>query len=179
MELTYDDIIHALIRDFEDYVPDGISHSRPVVAQENGKIVDCFFLYTYNPNKSEFSAPSARLTLEPREKKLVRYYSSDEMPFGEIDTTQMFKVVSEYTKEQRLNAYKQYPNCYMDVRRFAFQKQLSQEQLSILSHYYKTFTILVPTNQKIFYVNLSPSFFEWMAKMLGPGHEYGNAVRID
>ena len=166
MDLTYDNIISLLILDFEEYVPDGVSYSRPVIGQEDGQIVDCFFLYNYDPEKSEFSAPIARLALESYQKRLVYYYSSHERPFGEVEATEMLKVVSPYSMEQRLDAGKKYPDCYMGVREFAFQESLSQDQLSALSEYLNILTILVPVNQKIFYVNLSPAFFEWMTNML-------------
>ena len=46
-EMSYDQIYKALMSEgIEEYVPDGVSLSHPVADYINGRIVDCFLLFS-------------------------------------------------------------------------------------------------------------------------------------
>ena len=46
-EMSYDQIYKALLSEgIEEYVPDGVSLSHPVADLRDGRIVDCFLLFS-------------------------------------------------------------------------------------------------------------------------------------
>ena len=167
MDLTYNDIIQSLFANgVEQYIPDGMAHSYPIIGKENNQIVDCFFIYGYVPNRGEFYPPTGRIALNPKSKKLLFYYSSDEKPFLSNKEINVYQIISDHTKEERRDASLRYPDSYMKIREFAFCDSLSIEQKKILSEYQTIFSIIIPANQVVFYEALSPSFFEWMNNVL-------------
>jgi hypothetical protein len=168
MDITYEDIINMLISEEigGKQFPDGTSHSYPVIGMEEGVLVDCFFIYHYIPAKNEFTLPTQKIAIDSYNKKIVYYgnIGTDRAESAESQAT--VEIVSDYSKEERWVASKEYADLYTKVRTFAYLSQLSPEQRKTLFDYLKVFSVLIPKNQKAYYVELSPSFFEWMTACL-------------
>ena len=167
MELTYTDIIQSLMSDcIERYIPDGIAHSHPIIGQENGKIIDCFFLFNYSYKTAEFTTPTARLAIDPYDKELIYFYDSKTKPFETNMKTGSYPLKFAFSKDERREALRNYQISYVLVRKFAFADSLNPEQRKTLFEYLKSFNALIPTKQKPYYIMLSPEFFSWMTQML-------------
>jgi len=166
MDMAYEDIINTLVSEEVGgkYLPEGTSHSYPVIGIEEGVLVDCFFVYRYIPIRNEFTPPTQKIAINSCDKKNVYYENIGVINVESADSQAAIKIVSDYSKEERWLASKKYANLYMKVKTFAYHSQLSIEQQKTLCEYLKVFNVLVPKNQKAYYVELSPSFFEWTSK---------------
>jgi hypothetical protein len=167
MALTYTHIIEVLMSgDIGKYVPEGLAHSFPVIGMENGKIVDCFFIFSYSRGKNEFNSPLARLAIDPIAKKLVYYRDVAESPFETDNESHSYPLEFKSSKDERRVALTKYEKRYVSVRKFAFAAELNAAQHDELLKYMKAFNVLIAATQRPFYIALSPSFFEWMIGMV-------------
>lgn len=167
MILSYTTILETLLSgDIGKYVPEGIAHSFPIISRDNGRIVDCFFLFSYSRNSEEFNSPIARLAIDSIAKKLVYYQDDATMPFEPDNELHSYPLEFKHSKDERREALFKYQESYILVRKFAFIERIDTEKYNILSSYMKAFNVLVATHQKPFYVALSPEFFEWMTSTL-------------
>lgn len=81
-KMTYEDIFKVLFSEqIEEYVPDGISISHPVLDMRGGHLVDCFLLYSLSRDRSKYTVPTARIIIDSENKRLVEYESSEELHF--------------------------------------------------------------------------------------------------
>ena len=68
-EMSYNQIYKALFSEgIEEYVPDGVSLSHPVVDIREGRMVDCFLLFSTSRDGSKYTVPTARI-LNKKKKK--------------------------------------------------------------------------------------------------------------
>jgi hypothetical protein len=163
MALTYNNIIEVLtLGDTGNYVPEGLAHSFPVIGMENGKTVDCFFIFSYSHGRNEFNSPIARLAIDPIAKELVYYRDATDSPFETDNEAHSYPLEFKYSKDDRREALTKYEKSYISVREFAFAAELNTVQHDYLLEYMKAFNVLVTATQRPFYIALSPSFFEWM-----------------
>jgi hypothetical protein len=167
MALHYDDIIEVLMSgDIGKYIPEGLAHSFPVIGKENGKIIDCFFIFSYSHGKNEFNSPIARLAIDPIAKELVYYRDAASSPFESDNEAHSYPLEFKYSKDDRRDALMKYEESYMSVREFAFAAELNALQHDYLRNYMKAFNVLIAAAQRPFYIAVSPSFFEWMMGMV-------------
>lgn len=68
-EMSYNQIYKALFSEgIEEYVPDGVSLSHPVVDIREGRIVDCFLLFSTSRDGSKYTVPTARILIDSEKK---------------------------------------------------------------------------------------------------------------
>lgn len=167
MVTKYDDVLEALFSgDIGDYVPDGLAHSFPIIGKENGRIVDCFFIFSYSVEDEQFNSPIARIIIDSDTKELIHYRTADAEPFGSENLSDSYPLQFLRSSEERWEAYTAYQDTYVLVRRFAFTDELSPAEKNTLSDYMKALDALMAVHQKPFYRALSPAFFDWAARML-------------
>ena len=65
IEMSYDEIFKALLSEgIEEFVPDGVSLSHPVVDFRDGRIVDCFLLFSSSRDGLKYTVPTARILIK-------------------------------------------------------------------------------------------------------------------
>jgi hypothetical protein len=173
MNLTYRDVIYCSA--LQDCLYDGDAWSRPVIGRENGRIIDCFFAFTFCPKDeteisrhdfSIFSAPFANIAVDSVTKELIYYVDNKTNPKKFENPLNTYSRDFNFSKEERETAFPQYQKAYVLVREFAFADEINSEQKEILSRYMKASEIITQTNMKRFYKALSPEFFEWAERKL-------------
>lgn len=166
MKLIYDNIIGTLMsEDIGKYVPEGMAHSFPIIGKENGRIIDCFFLFSYSHEKTRHNAPIARLAIDASSGDLVYYKDTQTIPTEANNETRSYPLEFTHSKDERRNAMQQYQDTYVLVREFAFANNLGSSEYDVLLNYMDAFEKLIPSNQKPFYYEISPAFFEWVETM--------------
>ena len=73
--MSYDQIYKALMSEgIEEYVPDGVSLSHPVLDFRDGRLVDCFLLFSLSRDGSKYTVPTARILIDSEKKELIEFY---------------------------------------------------------------------------------------------------------
>jgi hypothetical protein len=171
MPLVFNDIIEELLAgESGKYLPEGLAHSLPIIGRENGRTVDCFFIFSYCYGREEFNSPIAWLANDTAAKKLVYYYDVREKALLADSEPCSYPLDFKFSKDERRTALQTYQNLYVDVRNFAFSDNLDLDQKKKLFEYMRAFNTFVASSQKPFYVALSTEFFEWMTTKLQKGH---------
>ena len=161
-ELTYDSIIKTLFSpDIEKFVPDGESHSLPIVGMVDGVVADCFFLAATITDREQkrithIKAPTAFIKIDTENKKLLhhsRQLSSQSIDINEIEST-------------KSDSYNIYKKLYVQVRSFAFADSLSERQIEILSQFIYALNAKDGTSCMLIYETLSCEFFKWVNKFI-------------
>lgn len=160
MLLKYKDIISTDIEELNIYLKEGKARSFPIPILNKEKVKDVYFIYTALRNNA-FISPSGRICLDPIAKKIEWYVSSSEEGFAYENNSEIqFAQIRTYSEvESYVELYKK---LYPQIRTFAFEKVLSDEQKGILKEYKSTYDILIDNSQKVLYNNISPDFFKWM-----------------
>jgi hypothetical protein len=159
MGMTYKEITRTLTS-LETYVRSGVFYSEPVIGLFGDKIVDCFFLYSYNAETNVMYPPYGRIAVDSENKTPVYYYHIKEKPFKNSLPENFVSTVSreeEYKKGRR-----SYESCYEQIRRFAFKTELPQEHKAVLMEYWRAFNVVIDRELKPFYAELSPEFWKWL-----------------
>jgi hypothetical protein len=164
MEITYREIIGTLTsKNLENYVPDGIYYSKPVIGLYLNKIVDCFFLYYYDFDTKIIYQPYARIAVDSENKTAAYYYHFKEKPFSAI-LPESFVSAIPYDEAYK-SAESSFEFCYGQIRGFAFKSELSQEQKNLLVEYWRAFDATIDRELKPFYIELSPEFWKWLKEL--------------
>jgi uncharacterized protein YegL len=164
--LQYNDIVKILFTEelSDYYFFYGSAHSRPIMGLEDGKMVDCFYLFAFSRRQSSYTYPFARLAIDPTAldgKRLVYYLTSKEKPFPTGKEGDLFPLDARHTNEELKELIGDYEKLYPRVREFAFRDNLSGEQRETLGKFYRTFGEINDDIQKVFYKDISPEFFAW------------------
>ena len=162
MLLKYEDIVSTDITKLNIYLKEGQARSFPVPILNNDNIRDIYFIYTAL-RENAFISPSGRICLDPVAKKVEWYMSSSKQGFAYMNNSKIqFKQIRTYSEvEKHIELYKK---IYPQIRMFAFEKVLSDEQREVLKKYRSTYDVLIDSSQKVLYNNISPDFFKWMEK---------------
>jgi hypothetical protein len=162
--VSYQDVLATLFSDgIRHYVPDGTTHSEPLIGLYQGNIVDCFFLYDCNFDDETVTVPHARLAVDSMNKTLVYYYSTEEKPFEcAAHTTKIFTVKEQLYDDTYKSYELMYETSYQEIRSFAFETAISKKQKEIVLKYLRAFNYMTDTIFKPFYIELSPEFFNWI-----------------
>lgn len=130
-KMTYEDIFKVLFSEqIEEYVPDGISISHPVLDMRDGHLVDCFLLYSLSRDRSKYTVPTARIIIDSENKRLVEYESSEELPFSSYNGTDYF--VIDTNSCACADMEDEYRQLYLDIRKIAFKETVSLEEKRIV-----------------------------------------------
>lgn len=166
--LTYDQIYKALFsEEIEEYVPDGVSISHPVVDLRNGHIVDCFLLYSVSRDRTSYTAPTARIIIDAKKKKLIDFKSVDEQPFSVYDGTDYFVNEADVgEKEDDKILEQEYQDLYMRIRAIAFKNDLTPYEKEIIVGYIKAMKTIEYIHLQPFLYELGENFFQWVKNTL-------------
>lgn len=167
-EMTYEEIFKVLLSEkIEEYVPDGISISHPVLDMRNGHLVDCFLLYSLSRDQTKYTVPTARIIIDSENKKLVEYGSAEELPFSVYNGTDYFSIEADcYTRDDTPKAEDEYQKLYIDVRKIAFKDMVSPEEKKIVARYVKILKSIEYEHLVPFLYELGTEFFRWVKRVL-------------
>lgn len=162
-ELTYDQICKILLSsEIEEYVPDGISITHPVIDLRDGRLVDCFLLYSLSRDGKKYTVPTARIVIDAECEKLVEFKTSKEKPFSVYKGVDYFQVsdTEKYRATDRENELK-YQEMYMRVRKIAFSESVPNSSKETLIQYIKLLKTVELSNLQPFLFELAMPFFKW------------------
>ena len=164
--MTYDDVSGTLYHEnFIDHIMDGTFFSKAVIGLFQDKIIDIFFLHSYDNTSGIIYQPYARIAADSVEQTLVYYHKVDEKPFAStLPEEFVTKIPYDETYE---NAADVYGDRYCKIREFAFKENPTDEQKTILKEYLQAFDYIIDKELQPFYFELSPEFWEWLAKHAG------------
>ena len=163
---TYDDIKGSLFHEnFEEYIMLGMFFSKAVISLFQDKIIDVFYLYSYDNFTKIVSPPYARIAIDSTENTLAFYYKTDKKPFAStLPENFVSKIPYDETFIKWTAVYEQW---YCKIREFAFQENLGDEQKTILKEFLQAFDYIIDKELQPFYFELSPEFWEWLVKYAG------------
>ena len=166
--MSYDQIYKALMSEgIEEYVPDGVSLSHPVVDYIDGRMVDCFLLFSTSRDGLKYTAPTARIIIDSANKKLVEFRTTEEMPFSVYDGTDYFSNdVKNQDKEKSREKECEYQTLYVSIRAFAFHDSISIDDKRMLVSYIKSLKSVEYTHLQPFVFELGQNFFKWAKRVL-------------
>jgi len=168
MKLTYNQIYYALFSDgIEDYVPDGISISHPVIAMCNDTIVDCFLLYSMSRDGRQYTTPTARIIIDPIQKQLIEYKTVHEKPFSIGDQSKYYSYdLDENQFNEIQTAEMTFQEAYMDVREFAFSNHITEQNKDAIIRYLSAFKKVELPHLQPFLIEMGQDFFRWIRSSL-------------
>ncbi len=163
-ELTYSAIIKTLFTDgIEEYVPDGVSVTHPVIFKKNEKVYDAFLIFSIASDGKKYSAPSARIIIDVENRSLIEYTPIKDIRFDVEDNSKYYNLnTTEFNQE----AENDYQESYVFLRKVAFSDSLSEHEKEELVKYLKAFKKVVFNGLQPYIIELSRDFFEWAKKML-------------
>lgn len=162
-KITYSKIFHTLFSDdIEEYIPDGVSISHPVVALIDNVIIDYFVLYYIKNDRTGYTSPVARIGIDVLSEKVVEYKSVMEKPFECDKQKEYFKLTDTGDVEEQQRNESEYEELYIKVREIAFKDILNDEEKNILYKYLNSFKKVVEPDLQPFLVELSHDFFRWL-----------------
>lgn len=164
-KMTYEDIFKVLLSEqIEEYVPDGISISHPVLDMRDGHLVDCFLLYSLSRDRTKYTVPTARIIIDSENKRLVEYESSEEVPFSSYDGTDYFVIdTNSCARDDMEDEYRQ---LYLDIRKIAFKETVSLEEKRIVVRYVRMLKSIEYEHLVPFLYELGAAFFRWAKGIL-------------
>ena len=167
MKLSYNQIYRALFSsETEDYIPDGISISHPVIAKHNDEIVDSFLLYSMSRDGNRYSAPIARIIVEPVHQKLIEYCTVNEKPFSIQTDSPFFSNTTTMNDEELRAAEMAYQEEYLNVREIAFCNEINREGRNAIMRYLVAFKKAELSQLQPYLVELGADFFRWAKNSL-------------
>ena len=163
MQMTYEEITDTLsYGDIRNYVKDGHFFSEAVIGIFQKKIVDVFYLYYFDTKTDIVYPPFARIAVDSAEKTLAYYYKTDKKPFAGVLPDNFVSAKPYDDMYKKCSAV--YEDCYCKIREFAFKTGLADEQKDILKDFLQAFDYIIDKELQPFYFELSPEFWEWLAK---------------
>ena len=167
-EMSYDQIYKVLLSEgIEEYVPDGISISHPVVDFRDGTIVACFLLFSISCDGLKYTVPTARILIDSAKKEVVEYKTAEEMPFSVYDGTDYFTIdITNSDAEKTQNIEREYQTLYMKIRELAFKEKLSTNDRKTVVQYIKMLKKVELKNIQPFLFELGQSFFKWAKNVI-------------
>lgn len=161
MEMSYDQIYKALMSEgIEEYVPDGVSLSHPVADFRDGRIVDCFLLFSTSCDGSKYTVPTARILIDSEKRELVDFRTVEEMPFSVYDGTDYFTNDINNQNSERIKEH-EYQDLYMRVRKIAFKDNPSVNDRELIVQYIRSLKAVEYKNMQPYLFELGKTFFEW------------------
>lgn len=162
-EMSYDQIYKALMSEgIEEYVPDGVSLSHPVVDLRGGRIVDCFLLFSTSRDGSKYTAPTARILIDSKKKELVEFQTIEEMPFSVYDGTDYFiNDIKDQDTEKTQEIEHEYQISYVRIREIAFKENITTSDKDVIVQYIKSLKNVELKKMQPYLFELGQSFFEW------------------
>lgn len=167
-EMSYDQIYKALLSEgIEEYVPDGVSLSHPVADVRDGRIVDCFLLFSTSRDRSKYTVPTARILIDSEKKELVEYRTVEEMPFSVYDGTDYYTNNTNNQDSERIQELElEYQDLYVRVRKIAFKNNPSISDTELIVHYIKSLKVVEYKNMQPYLFELGKTFFEWAKSVI-------------
>lgn len=167
-ELTYEQIFGVLFSpEIEEYVPDGISVSHPIINIVDGRIVDCFLLYSSSSDKTKYTVPSARIVVDSIQKSLVDFKTVDDMPFSVYDGTDYFTdEIDNQDLNSRNDIEKEYERLYINVRKIAFKQDITDAEKEELICFIRMLKNVEKEHLLPFLFELGESFFIWTKRVI-------------
>ena len=172
-EMSYDQIYKALLSEgIEEYVPDGVSLSHPVVDFRDGTIVDCFLLFSISRDGLKYTVPTARILIDSEKKEVVEYKTAEEMPFSVYEGTDYFTIdIKDSDAEKTQNIECEYQSSYMKIRELAFKEELSTNDRETVVQYIKLLKAVELKNIQPFLFELGQPFFKWAKNAIRKGNQ--------
>ena len=167
-EMSYEQIYKALMSEgIEEYVPDGDSLSHPVVNIREGRIIDCFLLFSVSHDGSKYTAPTARILIDSEKRELIEYKTADEMPFSVYDGTDYFinTIKDQDAKKDKEIEY-EYQTSYLKIRKIAFKESIIKSDKEAIVRYIKLLKSVELEHLQPYLFELGQSFFEWAKNVL-------------
>jgi len=166
MNITYKKIGDVLFHDdIRAFVPLGTFYSKAIITLFQDTKIDCFFLYSYNRHTKIVCPPYARIAIDSTNRSVAYYHYADDKPFvHNMPENFISSNICDDTYKNWINVYE---NSYAKIRNFAFQENISDVQKVVLKDYKSSFEYIIDKEIQPYYYELSPSFWNWLEKMLG------------
>lgn len=167
-EMLYDQIFKTLLSEgIEEYVPDGVSISHPVVDFREGRVVDCFLLFSNSRDGSKYTVPTARILIDSAKKELVEFKTTEEKPFSVYDGTDYYtNDLKDQNAEKLQKIEREYQTSYIRIREIAFKENLSTNDREAIVQYIKLLKAIELKNLQPYLFELGQSFFEWAKNII-------------
>lgn len=161
--MSYDQIYKALMSEgIEEYVPDGVSLSHPVLDFRDGRLLDCFLLFSLSRDGSKYTVPTARILIDSERKELIEFKTVEEMAFSVYDGTDYFTSDIKDRDEKKAQELEfEYQSSYIRIRGIAFKENLSTNDMEAIVQYIKSLKAVEYKNIQPYLFELGQSFFEW------------------
>ena len=160
---SYDQIYKALMSEgIEEYVPDGVSLSHPVLDFRDGRTVDCFLLFSISRDGLKYTVPTARILIDSENKELVDFRTVEEMPFSVYAGTNYYTNDTDIRDSERFEELElEYQDLYMLVRKIAFKENPSMNDRELIVQYIRLLKAVEYKHLQPFLFELGKPFFEW------------------
>lgn len=167
-ELSYDQIYKALMSDgIEEYVPDGVSLSHPVLDLKEGRLVDCFLLFSISRDLSKYTVPTARIIIDSEKKELIEFKTAEEKPFSVYEGTDYFtNDIKDRDAKKAKELEFEYQTSYIRIRKIAFKENLSTDDKETVIQYIKALKAVELKYIQPYLFELGRTFFEWVKKII-------------
>lgn len=168
IEMSYDQIYKALMAEgIEEYVPDGVSLSHPVADFRNGRIIDCFLLFSTSRDGSKYTVPTARILIDSEKKELIDFRTVEEMPFSVYNGTDYYTNDTNNQDSERLKEIElEYQELYMKVRKIAFKDNPSVSDRELIVQYIRSLKAVEYKDMQPYLFELGKTFFEWAKSVI-------------
>lgn len=166
--MSYDQIYKALMSEgIEEYVPDGVSLSHPVLDFRDGRLLDCFLLFSLSRDGSKYTVPTARILIDSERKELVEFKTVEEMAFSVYDGTDYFTSDIKDRDEKKAQELEfEYQSSYIRIRGIAFKETLSADDKEAVIQYIRLLKTVELKKMQPYLFELGRSFFEWAKKVI-------------
>lgn len=136
---------------------DGMGCSEPILTKDDTGLIDNFFVYLIDKRAGTASGPLARMGIHAESGALAYLTSADEQPFSVLPSSTIPVNSSVVSNKD----YENYSALYAEVRKFAFKRNCTTAEKTVLSNYLTALRSVVSDSLYPFYEELAPAFFEW------------------
>lgn len=136
---------------------DGMGCSEPILTKDDTGLIDNFFVYLIDKRAGTASGPLARMGIHAESGALAYLTSADEQPFSVLPGNTIPVNSSAVSNKD----YENYSALYAEVRKFAFKRNCTTAEKTVLSNYLTALRSVVSDSLYPFYEELAPAFFEW------------------
>lgn len=155
---NYKDIVKILfLPEYEYLVPDGCAYSEAICeVDESYHIVDSFFLYSVDYNRSLGYGPTAKIVVSLEEKKVISYI--------EIEDAVLFSLKYDIESSIVSKAIETYEELYPRLREIMLKNKIDQNDRKMITQIYEAFFTFTNEALRSVYKRMSPKTFDFIER---------------
>ena len=144
----------------EEHIKDGACFSLPLPFENtNGTVVEKFFISAFDYEKKS-ELPFSILVCDCKLGEIIQYRELNSWEKEKIKKDEIKMDINNHKKH--IKEIENFRQLYCKVKDFAYNKELTDEEINMLSVFYKSLLVINEKEELHNYIVINETFFQWM-----------------